>query len=359
MSPPPPTAARPPRVTMLMPVYNAARYVEETVASIQAQTFTDWELLAIDDGSTDDSAALLERLAATDRRIRLLRNPGNQGLIRTRNRGLDEASGEYVGWTDADDLSAPARLAKQVDFLDRHPDFGMVGSWVEEIDSEGRPNGARWILNAPPECVPGLMLFRCYCAQSAMLLRRADVELERYDPACPLSEDYEFNARLSRRLRMWNLPEILCRYRRHAASTSSVLIEGCQAGLAWLFRSQLAALGIVPADEELRLHTLLFNVHTRGAASLSSVDAWLCRLWQANAERRVYAPAAFARVLVMQWLYVCQAAPGARWSRLRAFAGGELLRLTRLSPARWVGLLAEAAQKAWISRSARASEKSD
>lgn len=330
-----------------MPVYNAALYLPASIGSLQAQTYIDWELLAIDDGSTDGSLALLEAAAARDERVRVLRNERNLGLSRTRNRGLDEARSEYLGWLDADDVAAPTRLEKQVRFLDRHPDFGMVGSWVEEINAEGLPNGRRWILNAPPENVPGLMLFRCYCAQSAMLLRRAAVGVDRYDEDYPPAEDYEFNARLARRLAMWNLPEVLCFYRRHAANTSAVQAERALAGLHRLFRVQLEALGIVPTEAELTLHTRLFDVQTRGKASLAEAHAWLCRLLQANRERRVYQPAAFARVLVTQWLYVCQAVSGQRLARLRVFVGAGLVRAARLSLWQWAGLLTEAARKAW------------
>jgi hypothetical protein len=343
----------PARVTVVMPVYNAARYLDESIGSLQAQTFADWELLAIDDGSTDDSAAVLESFAARDTRVRVLANGHNRGLSSTRNRGLEEAGGEYLAWLDADDIAAPRRLEKQVRFLDRHRDFGMVGSWVEEIDAESRPNGRRWILNAPPECVSGLMLFRCYCAQSAMLLRRAEVGAERYDEAYPPGEDYEFNARLARRLRMWNLPEILCLYRRHAASTSTVQGERALAALHRLFRAQLAELNITPSEAELALHTRLFDVRTRGGASLPEAQVWLCRLWQANEEKQVYVPPAFARVLVTQWLYVCLAAPGPLRTRVRDFTSAKILRLTALPPGQWFGLLSETLRKAWCGRGRR------
>ena len=109
---------------------------------------------------------------------------------------------------------------------------------------------------------------------------------------------------------------------------------------------------IVPTEAELTLHTRLFNVQTRGSASLPEAHAWLYRLLRANAERRVYAPAALARVLVLQWLYVCQAAPGSRLARLRAFVGAKLVRAASLSPGQWVGLLVETARKAWRTRQA-------
>ncbi len=347
----PPTAAAhaQARVTVLMPVYNAERYLDASIGSLRAQTFGDWELLAIDDGSTDASLQVLERLAADDGRIHVLRNPQNIGLSRTRNRALDEARGELIAWLDADDIALPTRLEKQVRFLDDHRDFGMVGSWVEEIDSDGSSNGRRWILNAPPACVPAAMLFRCYCAQSAMVLRRSQVGAERYDELYPPSEDYEFNARLARRLPMWNLPEVLCLYRRHAASTSTVQNPRALATMRQLVRAQLADLDIVPTDEEMQRHTDLAILAHRGRVKLDEAQEWLRRLLHANARLRAYDPVAFARVMVTQWLYVCQAAALPPFARLRAFFRAKLVRDAHLPLGQWVGLLLGTFQKAWQS----------
>lgn len=335
------------RVTVLMPTYNAERYLDESIGSLQAQTFKDWELLAIDDGSTDGSLQVLERLAATDARIHVLRNPHNMGLSRTRNRALDEARGEFVAWLDADDIALPTRLEKQVGFFEDHPKFGMVGSWVEEIDSNGASNGHRWILNAPAACIPATMLFRCYCAQSAMMLRRSEVGDERYDELFPPSEDYEFNARLARRLPMWNLPEVLCLYRRHAASTSTVQSPQAIATMRELVRAQLALLDIVPTEEEMDRHNNLANRNLRDRANLPQAEEWLRRLLHANARRQAFEPVAFARVMVTHWFYVCQAGEGPLVSRLRTFVRGNLVREACLPLGQWVGFVLGTIQKAW------------
>src|SRR5262245_21907442 len=118
-----------PRVTVLIPVYNRVQYVAVAIESILAQHFTNFELLLIDDGSTDGSLEVLRSYTA-DPRVRLLRNESNLGIPRTRNKGVALARGEYVAMLDSDDYAYPTRLGRQVDFLDRHPDYALVGTWT-------------------------------------------------------------------------------------------------------------------------------------------------------------------------------------------------------------------------------------
>ncbi|MBI3947513.1 MAG: glycosyltransferase [Armatimonadetes bacterium] len=119
-----------PAVSVLMPAYNAARYVAEAVASVRAQDLGDWELVAVDDGSADGTRALLEEAAATDDRIRVLPLP-HRGLVEALNAGLAACRAPLVARMDADDRMRPARLRRQVEYLDSHPEVGLVGSLIE------------------------------------------------------------------------------------------------------------------------------------------------------------------------------------------------------------------------------------
>src|SRR5678816_4165512 len=110
-----------PRVSIVMPVYNAAAYLAEAVDSILAQTFRDFQFVIVNDGSTDRSTAILERYAHRDQRIKLISRP-NTGIVGALNDGLAEATGDYIARMDADDVSTPNRLAVQVDYLDKHLD---------------------------------------------------------------------------------------------------------------------------------------------------------------------------------------------------------------------------------------------
>ncbi|WP_431210734.1 glycosyltransferase family 2 protein [Puia sp. P3] len=123
-----------PRVTVLMPAFNAGKYIAEAVQSVLDQTYTDFELLVVDDGSSDDTVAVLERFA--DARIRLVRQERN-GISPALNRGLGMALGEFICRFDADDVCFPQRLQLQVAFLDAHPGHLVVGSDAEYISEDG------------------------------------------------------------------------------------------------------------------------------------------------------------------------------------------------------------------------------
>lgn len=133
------TSPRPraPVATVLVPVYNAQAYLLEALRSVSAQTFTDFEILVIDDGSTDASPELLAEHARSDPRLRVLRQP-NGGISAALNRGIAEARGEFIVRMDADDVMLPERIRTQIAFLQSHPGLGFCASAMQMIDSQGR-----------------------------------------------------------------------------------------------------------------------------------------------------------------------------------------------------------------------------
>lgn len=126
-------------ISVVLPCYNAERFVAQALDSLLAQTHRSLEILAIDDGSTDASASVLERYAAHDKRIRVIRHATNRGLIATLNHGVDKARGAFVARMDADDTAAPQRIERQLTLLRRLPDVGVVGTGVRFTDEGGRP----------------------------------------------------------------------------------------------------------------------------------------------------------------------------------------------------------------------------
>src|SRR5436190_20858327 len=117
-----------------MPVHNGERYMREAIESILVQTFTNFEFLVVDNGSTDDSVEIARSYA--DPRVRVLTEP-QPGLVPALNRGIAEARGQYIARMDADDVSVPQRLMRQVDYTRRHPNTAMVGTWAQVIDGSG------------------------------------------------------------------------------------------------------------------------------------------------------------------------------------------------------------------------------
>ncbi len=210
----------PPVVTVLLPVYNGERYLAAAIDSVLRQTFADFELLVIDDGSTDGTAAILA--GCRDPRLVAVRNERNLGLVATLNRGLALARGELVARLDADDVADPARLERQVERFRRDPDLAALGTGIVYIDADGQRTGTparqaqgpvflRWRL-LRGTCVyhPTLMLHRGRAAQDA-----------HYAAEFTHAEDYELLLRLSRGHRIDNLPDLLVAQRLHAGSVSA------------------------------------------------------------------------------------------------------------------------------------------
>ena len=125
-----------PKVSVVMSVYNGERYLSEAIESILQQTFTDFEFIIVDDGSTDGTGSILGN--CTDSSIVHLRNRENIGLTRALNRGLEVASGEFVARQDVDDVSFPSRLARQVSYLEKNPSVGVLGTQMEMVDESKR-----------------------------------------------------------------------------------------------------------------------------------------------------------------------------------------------------------------------------
>jgi glycosyltransferase involved in cell wall biosynthesis len=203
-----------PAVTVLMSVFNGQAHVGMAVRSILGQTFRDFELLVIDDGSTDDTAAIVN--AFEDPRIRLIRNPRNIGLTRSLNRGLALARGAVVARQDADDVSHPARLQRQMVALDRRFNIALIGAQTRVIDSDGRLAGSSLFLH--PTCARAItwhLMFDNAFAHSTTIFRRRIVwdTLGGYDESFRTNQDFELWSRVTERHDAANLPEVLVDFR--------------------------------------------------------------------------------------------------------------------------------------------------
>ena len=208
-----------PSVSVVMAVYNGERWLAETLAGLEAQTFADFEVVVIDDGSSDETPAILTAAVLRDRRYRVITQT-NRGLVASLNRGLAEARAPLVARIDADDIAEPTRFALQVEFLRSHPEVAALGSAIRIIG----PDGAfRRLQSYPcgPAAVADAMLRGCALAHPAVMLRRADVlAAGGYREAFRHAEDYDLWLRLGERHDLDNLPDSLLRYRQHGGSVS-------------------------------------------------------------------------------------------------------------------------------------------
>jgi glycosyltransferase involved in cell wall biosynthesis len=246
-----------PLISVLLPVYNGGPLLDEAIHSILAQTFTDFELLVIDDGSTDDS---YNRAAAfKDPRIRILRNEVNIGLTRSLNRGLAEARGEYVARQDADDISLQNRFAAQVQYLRAHLEVVLVGTSAVRINPKGTMVGTN-DMPVTHEAIRWASVVDNPFLHTSVMFRRAVVQQEcgGYDEQYVVCQDYALWNRLAARHPVANLPERLVLMREHPTSMTrsqtTLTDEECQAIMAQNLPSLFP--GRRMSDNDIRLLSL-------------------------------------------------------------------------------------------------------
>jgi hypothetical protein len=208
-----------PLVSVLMPVYNGAPWLAEAIDSVLGQSFADFELIIINDGSKDNSGEIVK--AYKDPRIQY-HEQKNRGLAGTLNRAIELSRGKYLARQDQDDVSRPNRFQRQIDYLDQHPDCGLVGTWAE-IWVDGRPTGRTHRHPTESALIKVELLFNNPFVHSSVMIRKSCLEsvgVYSVDPARQPPEDYELWSRIARKHEVANIPELLLMYREVGTSMS-------------------------------------------------------------------------------------------------------------------------------------------
>ncbi|MBS0152398.1 MAG: glycosyltransferase [Nitrospira sp.] len=296
-----------PRISCVLAVWNGETYLPESIRSIQAQTFHDWELIVVDDGSTDRTSQILDHFQREDTRIRVY-HQSKQGLVASLNQGILVARGEYIARMDADDVSMPDRLTTQVEYLNRHQDIGICGSWIETFGVDTSK-----VVEYPcdDDAIRCQLLFASSLAHPSTMFRRKLILHHQlfYDERAVHAEDYDLWVRASQHTRFANIPAILLRYRVHPQQVGrrheSTMEESSQA----IRLSQLTRLGISPAPEEAQLHHYLSRWQLESSTTfLSATRAWFDKLRDANRLHRVYPDHEFVTALGRRWSEICSSA---------------------------------------------------
>ena len=206
------------KVSVLMPVYNAAPYLVASVASIIEQDFRDWELICVNDGSRDDSLSILERFANLDSRVRVI-DQKNGGIVAALQRAIAESRGELLARMDADDISVTTRFGKQVDYLQRHPDVVVVGGAALEIDADGDPLRITRHPSDSEELVERLLTRHSALIHPSVMMRRESVrKVGGYRAQYQWIEDHDLWLRLSQIGKLSNIDDVVLGYRQHSTS---------------------------------------------------------------------------------------------------------------------------------------------
>jgi glycosyltransferase involved in cell wall biosynthesis len=289
-----------PKVTILMPVFNGEKYIKEAMQSILDQTFEDFEFLIINDGSTDQSLRIIKEF--NDQRIRVLENENNIGLIATLNKGIENCRGEYIARMDCDDISMPKRLEIQVEYMDKHPDIGIAGSFAK-IKSKGLEYIGRYFCES--EEIRANLLFNTAFAHPSVIIRK-EVLLKnnlKFDEKFKHAEDYDLWERASDLVKFSNIPEVLLIYRKHKDNVCNVYSD-IQSDNARKIRLRLLKkMGIVPTDDELMIHESIKKSSNLDFDDfIKRKEVWLQKLIDRNKVVKYYEEKAFHHIILHQWL---------------------------------------------------------
>jgi len=303
-------------VTVVIPARNEAPHIDAALRSILAQSLSDLEVIVIDDASTDETGERVNRLG--DSRVRLLRNENNLGVSGSLNRALDLASGGYVARMDADDVAHADRLARQIAFLETHPEVGAVGSWARFVEKfaghrERKPVGAAharaWLLFDNP------------LIHSTVVMRRDLLErcALRYDPAWSRTEDFDLWMRLSEHAQLDNVPEVLLDFRVRDGGVTGTARGEMDEQAARLLRRRLALCGRETDLEESGFHRAIGQgAPMKSPRQLRDAAAWLDKLLHDEKLDPGVDPGVFRAVVADVWFRLCRRSAHLGWSSWRA-----------------------------------------
>jgi glycosyltransferase involved in cell wall biosynthesis len=289
-----------PLVSIIMPTFNNDRFLCESVESILEQTFRDYEFIIINDGSTDRSEEILERYRKTDSRIRLF-HQDNMGIVASLNRGIATATGKYIARMDGDDISLSERLARQVAFMEVHPNVGVCGTACRSF-GEGR-GGVSWTTTETNEIKARQLFWPCF-AHPTVMMRHELIEKHglMYRHEFQYVEDYDLWLRFSKHCDFANLPEELLLYRLHGAQICSRLGDKQVRMTGEVHRLALSFIGITPSPEEMLTHLSLHTSDFEDTREYQEkVESWLLKLTAANSAMIFCDDQSFRRVMFERW----------------------------------------------------------
>ena len=291
-----------PSVSVLMPVYNAAAYLNQAVDSVLSQTYADFELVILNDGSVDLSEQII--LSYSDERIKYYKNEQNEGLIKTLNKGIGLCCGKYIARMDADDISALDRLKKQVDFLEKNPDIVIVGSDATRIDENGKYLRTK-IYYCQADLMSTKLFFTNVFAHSSILIKRDIIVEFGYSEDYPIAEDYFLWTQIASKYKVANINEPLIYYRVHSQGISVKKNELQSETIKKICFYHLSRLEIIPTEEELNRHfMLLFKprcIKLFDIGERQKIVQWNERLLEQNRLLKIYNEVFFEKKLRYRW----------------------------------------------------------
>ena len=290
-------------VSVVIPVYNGERFLRDSINSVLGQTFTDFEIVTVDDGSTDGSADIVR--SYSDPRIRIVSHTRNLGLAEARNTGIRSSRGVYVALLDSDDIAEPTRLADQFRAMEQERGLVYLGTWALRFNSEMPTATKLWKTETTDNALRILLMYRNRFNASSVMFRCNVVPPELF-ANIPMAEDYRFAVAMSKFGKIGNLPKPLVRYRQHATSltvSKQTLMTEC---VEKILLQQLEDFGIRPSERELKIHQHVGRLLLQGSASLlGECENWLCKLSNHNDVVQRFDSHVFREIMSKEWFELC------------------------------------------------------
>lgn len=315
-----------PQVTVLMSVYNGEQFLREAMDSILRQTFSDFEFLIINDGSTDNSTQILQ--SYHDPRIHLVNSQTNLGLIASLNKGLRLAQGRYIARMDCDDISLPQRLERQVEFMNAHEDIGMCGAWFKKFQ------GPKGLVVRPPTESDEIkcMLFMNSAFGHPTVMMRQNLIARfglYYDADFSHAEDYNLWVRFADHTKLANLPDVLLHYREHTLQVSNVYQEHQLRSAHGVRLMQVKKLMPNLSSDDMLLHEDVVSgklLYT--SENFVRAEKWLTTLTAHNRQQNLYSPQHFDKIISTCWFNLCTRAIPSIWEALGVYSRAPLGRFS-------------------------------
>jgi glycosyltransferase involved in cell wall biosynthesis len=291
-------------VSVLMTVYNTEKYLAEAIDSILKQTYTNFEFIIIDDGSTDHSVEILDTYS--DPRLRIFKCPENKGLIFQSNKGLSLAKGKYIARMDSDDVVPPEKLALQVAFMEKHPEIGVCGTFLEYFN--GTKSFGKSVLPVSHDAIGGLSIFFSSLIHGTAMIRKS--VLDKFSISYPLDVkaggDYAFISSIYEKTRAANIPKVLLKYRIHNTSVTRTHNQ-IQTGVGVKIKSRflsnfLNSYNASDREELIQKHLTLLSIKISNTKEFTDIMKWLVFLDKHNAKEKKHDPFEF-RIGMGHFLY--------------------------------------------------------
>lgn len=294
-----------PVVSVLMPVHNSDRYLKDSVESVLNQSYGDFELIIINDGSSDGSEDIMVELAKSDSRISIIQQE-NKGIVEALNHGLCRAKGKYIARMDSDDISLPDRLFKQVAFMEEHPDVAVCGTWIRYFgDMAGE-----WQMPHDDEIIQTELLFRSVLAHPSVIIRKNILteNMISYRHGYDHAEDYDLWARIAEYAKLANIPEVLLLYRIHPKQIVQRCSYGKTSSANLIRERQVKLLGIEPSREEMDIYNRISTYHFECAIPfLRKTEVFLQKLLDLHPLQSRFSRIALRGIVQEMWFTMCYA----------------------------------------------------